>query len=262
MLPRFAKTAVKSSFNALGYALHDLGKNNDLRVFLPGHLKALFKRLEINCVIDVGANVGQYALMLRQMGYRGRIVSIEPVSDVFQKLCASAAGDDKWITLNTACGIKEEARPLNVFEETPLSSFLNPSSNLPLIHTSPIERTETVNIKRLDSLFDEAVQGLENPRVFLKTDAQGLDLDVIKGAGECVNRIEALQSEISVIPLYVGVPDYLEYLVYCRGLGFEPTAFFPIINSPVGGHLVEFDVVLIKRHWSNIESALVESSQN
>jgi len=262
MLPRFAKTAVKSSFNAFGYALHDLGKNNDLRVFLPGHLKALFKRLGINCVIDVGANVGQYALLLREMGYRGRIVSIEPISHVFQKLRANAAGDEKWITLNTACGSKEETRAINIFAETPLSSFLKPSANLPLIHTSPIERTETVGIRRLDSLFDEALQGLENPRVFLKTDAQGLDLDVIKGAGECINRIEGLQSEISVIPLYAGVPDYLEYLVYCRGLGFEPTAFFPIINSPVGGHLVEVDVVLIRRHWSNLESALVESSQN
>ena len=65
-----------------------------------------------------------------------------------------------------------------------------------------------------------------------------------------------------MIPLYVGAADYLEFLAYCRNLGFEPTGFFPIVNSPVSGHLVECDVVLVRRHWSNLEDALVGSGQN
>jgi hypothetical protein len=56
----------------------------------------------------------------------------------------------------------------------------------------------------------------------------------------------------------VGSPDYLEVLSYCRELGFEPTGFFPVFCSPQTVQLVECDVVLIRRHWSNIESALVE----
>src|SRR4051812_37683690 len=136
MLPHFAKRAVKSSLSSLGYSVHDLGKNNDLQVFLPGHLKAILTKLGINCVIDVGANVGQYGRMLRRIGYRGRIVSIEPIPEVFQKLRAAAAGDDEWITLNTACGSKEETRTINIFTQTPLSSLLPPSSNMPMIDTS------------------------------------------------------------------------------------------------------------------------------
>ena len=261
MVPSFAKRLVKSSLSTLGYSLHDLRKNNDLTVFLPGHLKSLFSRLRINCVIDVGANVGQYARKLRRIGYEGRIVSIEPIPEVFERLSAAAAGDDQWITLNKACGSREETRPLNVFANSTLSSFLTPSPNLPAIDPSAIERTETIDITRLDSLFDEILFGIDEPRVFLKMDCQGYDLEVLKGAAKGMMNVQGLQSEVSAIPLYFDVPDYLEFLTYCRELGFEPTAFFPIVNSPVGGHLVECDVVLIRRHWSNLENALAESIQ-
>jgi FkbM family methyltransferase len=262
MVPTFAKRIAKSSLNTLGYTLLDTRKNNDLRVFLPGHLKSLLASLKINCVIDVGANVGEYGLMLRRIGYRGRIVSIEPVSDVFETLSATAASDDEWITLKTACGTREESRSIKIFHANVLSSFLPPSSNMSVVDAGLIERSETVSVKRLDSLFDEAIEGLDDPRVFLKTDAQGFDLDVLKGAGECIQRIDGLQLEVAVIPLYVGVPDYLEVLSYSRTLGFEPTGFFPILNSPTTGHLIECDVVLTRRHWSNSEQALVESNQS
>jgi FkbM family methyltransferase len=264
MVSSFAKRFAKSSLNSLGLSLHDLRKNNDLSVFLPGHLKALLARLKINCVIDVGANIGSYGRMLRRVGYKGRIVSIEPVPEVFAQLSAAAAGDDEWMTLKMACGSREETRPINIFAKSALTSFLEPSPNLLRMELdpNPIQRTETMKIVRLDSLFDQILSGIDEPRVFLKIDCQGLDFEVLKGAGEAIATVEGLQSEVSSIPLYFGVPDYLEFLSYCRNLGFEPTGFFPVCNSPVGGHMIECDVVLIRRHWSNLENALNESSQN
>jgi len=237
MVPNFAKRLAKSSLSTLGFSLHDLRKNNDLSVFLPGHLKALLSRLRINCVIDVGANNGSYGLMLRRIGYKGRIFSIEPVQEVFARLRAAARGDAEWMTLNTACGIRDETRSINIFPKSALNSLLPPAPNLLTLEVDPdpIERTETVKVTRLESLFDEMISGIDNPRVFLKIDCQGLDFEVLKGAGDCIKQVEGLQSEVSSIPLYLGVPDYLEFLSYCRKLGFEPTGFFPwlILRSAV-----------------------------
>jgi len=237
---------MKSSLRALGYTVLDLNKNNDLRVFLAGHLKSVFATLRINCVIDVGAHVGEYGRMLRHIGYAGRIVSIEPVSAAFERLQEAAAGDRDWLTLQLACGSTEEVRPINLFSLDVLNSLLPPSENFRVIDPDGVLTTETVTVRRLDSLLDDALKSIERPRVFLKTDTQGFDLEVLKGAGDRIHEVVGLQSEVALHPLYEDVPNYLQFLSYCRELGFEPTGFFPIFHSPLTQQMVEMDAVLTR----------------
>jgi FkbM family methyltransferase len=245
-LPDSAKRLVKSSLRSLGYTLLDLQKNNDLRVFLAGHLKSVFATLQINCVIDVGANVGDYGRMLRQIGYAGRIVSIEPVSAAFARLQEAAAGDRDWVTHRFACGSSEEERSINLFSLDVLNSFLPPSEHFREIDPAGVKTTEIVTVRRLDSILDDALKSIERPRVFLKTDTQGFDLEVLKGAGRRIQDVAGLQSEVSLQPLYENAPDYLEFLSYCRELGFAPTGFFPIFHSPLTKQMVEMDAVLTR----------------
>src|SRR4051794_18567254 len=61
------------------------------------HIAAVLRMYRVNCVLDVGANRGQYATALRRAGYMGRIVSFEPVPDVFDELRRRAAGDPAWV---------------------------------------------------------------------------------------------------------------------------------------------------------------------
>ena len=48
--------------------------------------KAIFKHFKINKVLDVGANVGKYALDMRELEYKGKIISFEPIKNVFDIL--------------------------------------------------------------------------------------------------------------------------------------------------------------------------------
>jgi len=48
-------------------------------IALGEHLQALFARLKIDCVIDVGAHLGQFGRLVRRLGYEGTIISFEPV---------------------------------------------------------------------------------------------------------------------------------------------------------------------------------------
>ena len=51
----------------------------------------------IDAVIDVGANVGQYASSLRAAGWVGPILSIEPAPEAHAVLRARAADDPRWL---------------------------------------------------------------------------------------------------------------------------------------------------------------------
>ena len=63
-------------------------------VFEWEHRRRLFEHFAIDCVFDIGANAGQYATMLRtRVGYRGHIVSYEPIPELAAKIRAAAALD-------------------------------------------------------------------------------------------------------------------------------------------------------------------------
>src|SRR3712207_4664575 len=68
------------------------------------HSNWLRREMQVNVVLDVGANVGQYARKLRRGGYRGRSVSFEPVAELSARLQKKAASDDRWQVHGYALG--------------------------------------------------------------------------------------------------------------------------------------------------------------
>lgn len=178
-------------------------------------LRRLIATLGINCVLDVGANRGQFAQELRGIGYRGHIVSFEPVSREFALLSRHFAGDPKWTGYPIALGSEDTRMRINVPRLTVRSSLLAP------IREQPGMQSEQVDVRRLDGLFGEIVRNIERPKVFLKMDTQGYDVAVFNGAGSCAADIAGLQSELSVQPLYESMPHYLEALAVYEQAGFE-----------------------------------------
>ncbi|MGE0666451.1 MAG: FkbM family methyltransferase [Sphingomonadales bacterium] len=185
--------------------------------FVEMHLlKRLIGLLGINCVLDVGANNGGFATELRNIGYSGRIVSFEPIAEEFDALTRSFAGDPNWRGVPLALGSREEMATLHVPPAaTGMSSFLDQTLPSPNMSSRPVQ------IVRLDSLYPSLVADMASPRVLLKMDTQGYDLEVFRGAGDCIDGIAALQSELSSQPLYHGMPHYLEALQVYETAGFE-----------------------------------------
>ena len=216
-------------------------------MFLPGHLRESFHRLNVNCVIDVGANVGRYSSMLRKGGYNGRIISIEPLAEAHARLKERAQIDDSWRTLNIALGESDETKVLNIFAASDLSSLLVQSVDMEKnIPGSDITGTQSIVVKRLDTIMDQLIDGLDEPRVFLKMDTQGYDLKVVRGGNKFLRHVYGIQSELSVIPIYEDMPDYIESLTFYRSLGFEPTGIFPVTHELTTQHVIEFDAILTR----------------
>ena len=95
----------------------------------------LMRKREIDLVLDVGANKGQFGLSLRnQIGYRGRIVSFEPLSEAFAELRRIAARDVAWSCHNLALGDETGSATINISANSHSSSLLPVSE-----HTLEIE---------------------------------------------------------------------------------------------------------------------------
>jgi len=210
------------------------------------HLQWVIRRLGIDCVLDVGANSGQFAKALRRSGYAGRIVSFEPVASVFADLRAAAASDPGWRVHQLAAGEEDGEAEINVRPGT-MSSLL-PSSDFgrswaPRLRESTVE---TIAVRRLDGLFDDALSGLSNPRVLVKLDTQGFDLAAFRGLGRRVEDVVALQSEVSCVPIYDGMPTMIEQLETYQQAGFALSGVFPVSRDQKTLRAIEFDAVMVR----------------
>lgn len=73
--------------------------------FLAMRLKRIISEYQIDCIFDVGANVGQYHDFLRNhVEYNGLIISFEPDPDNFKRLNENKKTDNKWMILDYALG--------------------------------------------------------------------------------------------------------------------------------------------------------------
>jgi len=213
---------------------------------LETHLSQLLLKLGIDCLLDVGANRGQYGAMLRKAGYRGRIVSFEPVKASFDILKARAAKDPNWRVCHYALGAKAGTKTIHVSRSSVMASFLDATdySHHQFPEGMPVVREEKVQIRTLDQVFAEATGGLKAPRVFLKMDTQGYDLQVFAGAKHSLPEVRGLQTEISIQAIYKGMPDYLESLAVYTKAGFVMSGLYPVSRDRQTLALIELDCVM------------------
>lgn len=238
------KQLLRGALNKLGF---DLVRTRNLHEDLSKHLVNVLTTRNIDCIFDVGANSGQYGKFLRALGYSGHIISFEPVKAVFDLLKANCDLDDKWICCNYALGDKNEDKVLNVYKSTVFSSFFSPteySKNIwhSLEHVTP----ETVHVFRLEDVWDELTAGLGCKSYMLKLDTQGFDISVFDGARARLADISVLQSELSLIPIYEGMPKPYDVLNEFHKSGFFISGMYPI-NRDQSLAVIEYDCVLVRR---------------
>jgi FkbM family methyltransferase len=195
----------------------------------PEQLERFLAIFKVDCVFDVGANVGQYATRLREIGFKGLIVSFEPNPDAAKALREAAAGDDQWIVQELA--LDEQSRPLtfNIMKSSQFSSLHDPDHSYAesLTESNSVERQVNLVTQTLESVFPDLQLKHRFRRSFLKMDTQGHDVAVAKGAGSYLRQFVGLQSELSLTALYKDQPGFVEGLEFYRSAGFKLSALVP-----------------------------------
>lgn len=211
-----------------------------------GLLRRLLTEHEVDWVVDVGANRGQFGQLLRSIGFGGLIVSIEPVPEAHARLVEVAARRPPWETIEAAVGSVAGRRPFHVAAATEVSSFHRPAAAYrELFPGAETTATRDVEVHTLDALLGERVEA-GRPRVLLKTDTQGADLDVLAGAGRVLDATVALHCEVAVRAIYEGAPVWREAVDRIEELGFALSGLYPVDTDP-GLRLVELDALFVRQ---------------
>jgi FkbM family methyltransferase len=233
----------KTVFRALGLEVQRLTRANTEEAIL----KVLLNLTSPAAVMDVGANIGQYARSLRRLGYAGLIVSFEALPYVHARLTEAAKRDSDWIVAPCAAlGSIDGTVNINVSANTASSSLL-PMRDLHVkaAPESAYIGTETVRITRIDSYSATALVPAVGS-LMLKIDTQGYEKEVLDGATNIIDRVAAVQIELSLTELYEGSPSLPEMILLLRKLGFELFNVSPGFKDKVSGRLLQMDGFFVR----------------
>lgn len=193
----------------------------------------------ITTVLDVGANVGQFARMIRGAGFTGDIMSFEPLSDAYRRLGRRSRRDDRWQAFNLAVGAERGHSTIHVSDNSYSSSLLAMTDrHLKAAPGSEIVGHQEVDVTTVAQIVDD--HEIDPSRTFLKVDTQGFERAVIAGAGPLIDDLAAVQLELSFVELYEGQELFDEGVETMRKHGLELWIIEPGI-SDANGRMLQCD---------------------
>ena len=236
------KLKIKSLVRKIGY---DFYRFNPVRSPLARRM-FLMQKNQVQVVLDVGANVGQYALEIRENGFRGEIISFEPQSKAFKKLKNNLANDLLWRGENIGLGSKESEETINISENSVSSSVLPMlDEHTKAAPSSAYIASEIIQVRALDEIHDNLK--IDGKVSWLKIDVQGFESQVIDGALESLQKFDFIQFEAALVPLYGGEELLTTLIQRIESKGFFIVSFEPGFADPETGHLLQVDVILKRR---------------
>jgi FkbM family methyltransferase len=236
------KNIIKSLVFKTGFDLHRLTSTSNPNFQL---LKGI-DRFGIDLVFDIGANTGQFASELRTVGYRGRMVSFEPLSEAHKVLTEVSAGDLDWtIHRRGAIGDIDGEVEINIAGNSVSSSLLPMlDSHLSAAEDSAYIGSELVPINRLDSVAPNYIQ--ESDRYFIKIDTQGFEWQVLDGGLDTLAKAQGVLCELSLTPLYEGQRLWLEMLQRLKAEGFTLWSIQKGFTDPRDGRTLQIDAIFFR----------------
>lgn len=236
------KKIIKHFFNSFGVDIKKFSVENSnafqTLVCLKDH--------KIDFIIDIGANTGQFASEILALGYKGEIVSIEPLPVAHKILKKNANNVKNWtIFVRTAIGAYEGNIEINVAGNSVSSSILPMlDAHLESAKESEYIGKSVTKVTTLDKVLRELK--IDNKNFFIKIDTQGFEWHVLDGASESLSKAKGVLCELSLIPLYEGQHLWLETIDRLGNLGFKLWAIqsgFTNINT---GRTLQIDAIFFK----------------
>ena len=192
-------------------------------------------------VIDVGANVGQFAVASSRLFDGVHVFSIEPDPKTAEVLRNNTKGESCVDISVVALGETVGEASFFVNRDSQVSSLLPLGEDrVSAFPESTVEREMKVKILTLDVLFSD--RRLEKP-ILVKIDVQGFEDKVIRGGSKFLSQVDWVLIEVSFAVLYKGEQDFQCILSLLNESGFEFMKPMNFHTSPLTGEIMEMDAL-------------------
>jgi FkbM family methyltransferase len=237
------KHLMHSLFRKFGYDFLRHNKDN----FVSLRRAHILQSKQINLLLDIGANVGTYAITARHTGYKGFIISFEPLTKSYHILKKNAVSDPKWYCQQLAIGETDSVVEINV------SNHITSSSLLPILlkHVEVAPNSayigkEKIQMKRLDNALADIKMTIDDKSVCIKADVQGYEKFVLEGATDTLKYTSIIEIELSFFPLYETSPLFIDIVEYLAKIGFSLVSIEPVFSDPKTGYVLQADGIFVR----------------
>lgn len=191
-------------------------------------------------ILDIGAHLGEWSRMAKSVFPQADLVMVEPQAEMkpfLDRLCARYP-DSRWFQMGL--GAEAGKRVLNIQDDFAGSSFLKDQTAKPF----HLEKQREVPVSTVDLLIREHKIPLPD---LVKIDVQGFELEVLKGAQECLGNTEVFIVESSLFRFYAGQPIFHEIIEFMADRNYLVYALMNLQSRPLDGALGQVDVCFAKQ---------------
>ncbi len=174
--------------------------------------------LDCNCVVDIGANRGQFALMARELWPHAKIYSFEPLQEPASILLKVFKTDPLMRLFPLAIGSAQQKTVIHVSRQDDSSSLLPMSAQQATLFPGTEEKeTRVVEVCRLDDVL--VPEDIVHPAL-LKLDVQGFEKEALEGCKALLPHFAYVYVECSFAELYTGQALAHEIIAWLASFGF------------------------------------------
>jgi FkbM family methyltransferase len=240
-----SKGFVRTAFRKVGLRVMKVEKDPLFNLLGTRHLP-------IRSVIDVGANIGQFAKGIRPYFPDATIYCIEPQPEAFAALSTWAMTQLHVCPINLALGSEPgEFQFHQHLDHSPSSSLLPNTITCTNIYPVTLrQRLIKVQVETLDALVSRFDPPLAD-EILMKIDVQGYEDRVISGGVATLRRARVCIIEVNLDSLYQGQATFRELLNSVENLGLSYAGNLDQ-NLASDGRLIFFDAVFVRRNSERV----------
>lgn len=220
------KKIVKKIFNSIGYKI---SKYSKIALLDEDPFVAIKDKLieEELIFLDIGANWGQTTTKMNQQYPEAKIYAFEPSKNCFESLKTNFKNSNisfHNLAIGSSCGQLE----FNEYSWSALNSLLKRAYG-----DATIVATYLVDVVTIDEFCaNNTVPYIH----LLKTDTEGYELNVLKGASDMMKRnaIQFVYVEVFFNENYVGQSSFGDIYNFLLENGFELVRFYEVLYTADG----------------------------